>query len=150
MFLRHRFLSVITLLYLGFIGWLTLTPAPYDDRATGMLWDALHVFARHRSTDWVTFSLVEFLANIVIFVPVGVFLVLLFGRRQWWLAITFGVLLSCAIELAQLLWLSTRVPDLRDVVSNSSGCLIGVLVAGIITWPKARRGRLTRHQAARG
>lgn len=142
MFLRHPFLSFVTLVYLGFVGWMTLTPQPYDERAAGLIWRGLNFFSRHQSTDWITFNVVEFLANIAMFVPVGVFLVLLFGRRQWWIAIAFGVLLSCAIEIAQLLWLPTRFPDVRDVISNGSGTVIGVIFAEILTWPKAIRMRL--------
>ncbi|OUD84960.1 hypothetical protein BC477_11155 [Clavibacter michiganensis subsp. michiganensis] len=35
------------------------------------------------------------------FVPVGMFLVLLLGRSRWWLAIALGVGLSALIETAQ-------------------------------------------------
>jgi glycopeptide antibiotics resistance protein len=146
--LRHPFLSVCTLAYLGFVAWMTLTPAPYDQRAAGLIWRGLNFFSRHQSTEWITFGVVEFLANIAMFVPVGVFLVLLFGRRQWWIAILFGILLSCAIEIAQLLWLPTRFPDVRDVISNGSGTIIGVMIAELITWPKAYRMRQAQKLAA--
>lgn len=146
--LRHPFLSFVTMAYLGFVAWMTLTPSPYDEKAAGLLTRALLFFARHESTTWITFDRVEFLANIAMFVPVGVFLVLLFGRKQWWIAVLFGVLMSCGIEIAQLLWLPTRFPDVRDVIANGSGTVIGVIVAEIITWPKAHRIKRERQRRA--
>ena len=43
----------------------------------------------------------EFLANVGLFVPVGVFVLLLFGSRLWWLAVAASIALTSAIETAQ-------------------------------------------------
>ncbi|WP_111721258.1 VanZ family protein [Homoserinimonas sp. OAct 916] len=149
MFLRHPILSLVTLGYLGFVGWITLGPAPYDDRTAGILARVLELFSRHASTEWITFNLIEFVANIAMFVPVGVFFVLLFGRRQWWLAIVFGVLVSVGIELAQHFWLPTRVADVRDVIANGAGTMIGVIFVELFTWPKAHRLKREREREER-
>jgi glycopeptide antibiotics resistance protein len=76
------------------------------------------------------------------------FFVLLFGRRRWWLAMLLPFVLSVAIELAQLFFFTTRVADVRDVVSNTSGALIGAIVVLIVTTPKARRIRRAEAAAA--
>src|SRR4051812_9408783 len=100
MFLRHPILSLATLAYLGVVGWLTLSPqAPSG--TNNFLWRLAHFFESHASTEWITFNLLEFVANIALFVPFGVFFVLLLGRRRWWLAILFGVATTVIIEFSQ-------------------------------------------------
>ncbi len=47
---------------------------------------------RYDELSWLTYDRAEFLANIALFVPVGVFLLLLVGTRFWWLA-GFGAFL---------------------------------------------------------
>lgn len=136
---RHPFLSVVTLAYLAFVGWVTLGPQPLDSTNNSWLLRALGFFARHDSTDWITYGRVEFAANIAMFIPIGVFLVLLFGRRLWWLAIVIGVGLTCSIEFAQQ-FLPTRYPDVRDLVANSAGAVLGVGFALVLTaWKVVRR-----------
>ncbi|WP_022886190.1 VanZ family protein [Glaciibacter superstes] len=129
---RHPILSVVTLVYLAFVGWVTLNPQPSQTSSNGWLLRALGFFARHDSTDWITYSLVEFIANIAMFIPIGVFFLLLFGRRKWWLAIFVGVVLTCFIEFVQL-FLPARYPDVSDLVANSTGTVIGVSLALVLT-----------------
>ena len=136
---RHPFLSVVTLAYLALVGWVTLGPQPLDSTNNGWLLRALGFFARHDSTDWITYGRVEFAANIAMFIPIGVFLVLLFGRRLWWLAIVIGVGLTCSIEFTQQ-FLPSRYPDVRDLVANSAGAVVGVGFALVLTaWKVVRR-----------
>jgi len=149
-FRRHPLLSLLTVAYLGALAWVTLTPSSNSDRAFSLLQVVVRELQSHSSTDFLSYDDVEFLANIALFVPMGVFVVLLFGRRMWWAGIFAGVLASCWIELAQGVWLSDRVSDPRDLVSNSLGTLLGVLVALLVTWPAAYRLRQrTRAKAAR-
>jgi glycopeptide antibiotics resistance protein len=140
MFRRHPLLSVVTFVYLGIVGWLTLGPQPLDDEPNGFLFKLLEVLGRHDATDWVTYNGLEFTANIAMFVPVGLFFLLLLGRSYWFVAIFAGVVLTFAIETAQI-FLPARVSDPRDLMSNSIGALIGVVAALIVTTPKARRLR---------
>lgn len=138
MFRRHPLLSVVTFVYLGIVGWLTLGPQPIDDEPNGALFRLLDLLGRYRSTGWVTYSGLEFSANIAMFVPVGLFFLLLLGRSFWFAAFITGVGLTFAIETVQI-FLPTRVSDPRDLLSNSIGALIGVTAAMIVTAPKARR-----------
>ncbi|MGO4689433.1 VanZ family protein [Glaciibacter sp. 2TAF33] len=147
---RHPVLSLVSLAYLAFVGWVTLGPQPFDNSNNGWLLRALAFFSRHDATDWVTYGRVEFIANIGMFVPIGAFLVLLFGRRLWWLAIVIGIMLTCSIEFAQL-FLPTRYPDVRDLVANTAGAAIGVLFALVITAVQlGRRRPVRRAQNAEG
>lgn len=137
MFLRHPFLSLATIAYLALVGWLTLTPQS-SDLNNSILWRLAELFERFEATQWITFNVLEFGANIALFVPLGLFFVLLLGRRQWWLAIVVGIAVTVAIEWAQLS-IAGRVSDPRDLVANSIGTIIGVLLALVLTAAKARR-----------
>ncbi|MET1045000.1 MAG: VanZ family protein [Microbacteriaceae bacterium] len=138
---RHRILSLVTVAYLVFVGWVTLNPEPDDPRAFGPLDRVLLFFSRDERTAWITFDLVEFTANIALFVPIGVFLLLLFGRRWWWAVTLAGIGLSVGIELIQL-GLPNRFPDPRDVLANGTGALLGVLLA--LAFSAARERSLRR------
>lgn len=141
MFHRHPVLSVVTVLYLAVVGWITLGPQPLDDNGRSILHQLVRFFARHDATKWMTESRIEFGANVAMFVPIGVFFLLLLGRRRWWFAFAIAVCLTVGIELSQQA-LPTRVSDIRDVVANSTGALAGILAALLITIPGARRARL--------
>lgn len=144
MFRHHPVLSVITLVYLGVVALVTLGPQPFDERSDGLVWRLLHLFERFDATSWIHYSELQFGANVLMFVPVGLFFLLLLGRRLWWLAVVLGVLLTCAIELAQR-YLPDRVSDPDDIVANSVGALAGVVIALVLTWPAAvRRARAAR------
>ena len=117
--------AAATVAYLALVAWITLGPAPYDPAAASLLDRALALLQSVPATAWVTFDLVEFTANIALFVPLGVLFLLLFGGRRWWAALALAVALTCAIELAQGAWLPTRVSDPRDVVANSTGAALG-------------------------
>lgn len=125
---RHRrALQAATVGYLGVVCWVTLGPQPLDERGVGILRSLLGVLAQFDLTRWITYDLVEFTANIAMFVPVGLLFLLLAGRRRWWLALAAGVALTCAIEFTQL-FLPGRFSDVRDILANSLGALLGVIV----------------------
>jgi len=140
MFRRHPFLSLATFAYLGFVGWVTLGPQPINDHGNSVLHWFLHLFARYDATNWIDYNRLEFLANVGMFVPIGMFFLLLFGRRLFLVATLAGVALTCAIEFTQL-FLPDRVSDLRDIVANSVGALVGVVLTLVLTWGTARRIR---------
>ena len=52
-----------------------------------LIWQLALFFDGHESTEWITFNLLEVSANVALFVPLGIFFVLLLGRGRWWLAI---------------------------------------------------------------
>lgn len=121
-------LAFLSAVYLCAVGWITLRARPYGDDISEVLERLLAWFARHRLTEWVTLDRVEFAANVAMFVPLGVFAVLWFGVRRWWTAPVLGLAVSGLIEIAQALFLDTRVPDARDLVANTLGAAIGMLL----------------------
>lgn len=120
---RTLLLAVATAAYLVVLARLTLAA---DDAAGagGILKAWAEAFFATPWTRWITFELLEFIANIALFVPAGLLGALWLGRR-WWLAIPIGFAISAAIETTQALTLAGRVADVRDLVSNTAGTAIG-------------------------
>ena len=142
MFHRHPFLSVLTVAYLGFLGLVTLTPGSEQPDYWGVADRILTRLERYPDLDPLTSRLsierVEFLANVGLFVPLGVFLLLLFGTGRWWLAFAAGVVLTSMIENVQRS-VPGRVPDPRDVAANSMGMFLGVALGVVLTLPATLR-----------
>ncbi|MET0296612.1 MAG: VanZ family protein [Microbacterium sp.] len=84
--------------------------------------------------------------NALLFVPLGATVALLLHRRAWPFAIIAALVLSVTVEYAQAS-IPGRVPDGDDVLWNTVGGAIGVLV---VTAPRllrprsAQRGSVTR------
>ena len=96
----------------------------------------------------IDYARLEFLANIALFVPVGMFLLLFVGAGQWWLAAIGSFALTAFIETAQT-QIPGRVPDGRDLVANTLGGLIGIAVALVLTMPATLRRRRSRRAMTR-
>jgi hypothetical protein len=143
---RHPILGLFTGVYLAFVGWVTLGPQPFDESNSGLIFKVLRVLHRHDATAWIDYNTLEFGANVAMFFPIGLFLVLLFGRRLWWLAMALGCGITLAIETAQI-FIPGRVSDPRDLVANSVGAILGVLVGLVLTARKARE--IKREKAAK-
>ncbi|SED19551.1 VanZ like family protein [Nocardioides exalbidus] len=147
---RHPFLALLSLAYLAFIGLVTLTPGSDQPDYQGLAARVLARLERYPSLDPVSSRLsierIEFLANIGLFVPLGVFLLILVGSRLWFVAMMAGVVLTSMIESVQKS-IPGRVSDPRDVAANSIGMFVGVGVALVLTLPATMRRQ--RERAAR-
>ena len=126
---RVRFVAVLTAVYVLFVLLVTLWPTTVDRGLDTYIDRILQELYERGVPTFVNYRLIEFSANIVFFVPVGFLGGLLFTYRFWWLAIVSGGLLSVAIELSQRTFLPGRVASVADVVANTSGALVGCLVA---------------------
>lgn len=144
---RHPFLSLVTGAYLVFVGWLTLTPQPIGPDQQQLIVRLLDGLHRRGYAESIDYSRLEFLANIGLFVPIGMFLLLLFGAGGWWLAAIGSFGLTAFIETAQT-QIPGRVSDERDLVANTVGALIGIVIALVLTLPATMRRR--RRRAAAG
>lgn len=71
------------------------------------------------------YDVVQVGANVALFVPLGVFAMLLWPRLRWGHAVLLGFLLTSAIELAQQLTRPERTASLGDVVANTAGAAVG-------------------------
>ena len=137
-------LSLLTGGYLAFVAWLTLTPQVDAVGHIAIIYRVLDALHRRGYLLTIDDNQLEFLANIALFVPVGMFLLLLAGTRLWWVALTASFAMTTFIEIAQGS-IPGRVPDERDLMANGLGAVIGVLVALVLTLPAA----LSRHRQRR-
>ena len=146
---RHPFLSLLTLVYLGFVGLVTLTPASDAPDYSALATRVIARLQRYPDLDPLTSRLsverIEFLANIGLFVPLGVFLILLVGTRMWWVAFAAGIVLTSMIETVQK-EIPGRVSDPRDVAANSIGMFVGIGLAIVLTLPATLRRNREREQ----
>jgi VanZ family protein len=101
------------LLSVWLVSTLVLTLAPFALRATPRAWND---FSRLGSFD--------LLANVALFLPMGVLAVQAGLRRRW--ALAGGLLISVAIECAQR-WVHLRHPSYFDLLANGAGVALGAL-----------------------
>ncbi len=81
-------------------------------------------------------AIVNLFGNVGTFIPLGVFLPLLFKRyRNLFMTTGVSVVIICAIELLQLFTL-TGVCDVDDLILNMTGVLIGYIAYRIVSLAK--------------
>ncbi|MDM7886164.1 VanZ family protein [Curtobacterium citri] len=112
--------------------------SPVDGGAYPTLVRAIAAGQRLGAPGWLGYDAVEFTANVLFFVPFGFFVLLLFGARAWWVGMLGGFVASCAIETVQALFLPARFASVDDVLANTSGAVLGVLV-GVVVLGRVRR-----------
>ena len=135
---RHPFLSLVTIAYLAFVGWVTLTPGSEAPTESDLVLRVLARLQGYEHMEWLTYSRAEYLANIALFVPIGLFLLLLFGTRFWWLAVVAALTMTSFIETVQKV-IPGRVSDDRDIAANTLGAVVGVVVGLVLTLPSTLR-----------
>jgi glycopeptide antibiotics resistance protein len=86
----------------------------------------------------ITHARVEFAANVLLFVPPAALLASVLRRRRWVVA-PLGFAASAVIETVQDALLPGRTADLRDVLANSSGAVLGLLLTLAIERMRTRR-----------
>ncbi len=89
------------------------------------------------SINWIPFigmipDLKNACLNVLLFVPLGMFLPFLWERyRQGKTTVCMGLALSCFVELIQIF--TFRATDIDDVITNTLGTLIGFYLVKIAT-----------------
>lgn len=88
-----------------------------------------------------TYGLIELSANVALYVPSGIFAMVIVPTLRWWKIVIIALVVSSSAELVQGL-LPGRTATVQDVVANTAGAAIGVaLVVGV---------RAIRRRAGRG
>jgi len=139
--LRRRWTLAIALAYVGVLALIAFWPTPVDRPMSSQLAAALAYLHRHGIPRWVDYNFVESAANVVLFVPFGLLAAALLPRRTWWYALLLGFAASCAIELGQLIFLSSRFASWADIGANTFGAALGVFFTVVF------RGRRSRPAA---
>ncbi|PWC05839.1 hypothetical protein DCE94_00575 [Agromyces badenianii] len=124
--------------YLIAVGLIVFLPAHEARRVTGLVGWIADVLASLGASREVSAAVVEFLANIALFVPMGVLLALAFPTLSWWVVLAVGCLATIGIELVQLA-LPTRYSTLSDIIANTTGTALGLLL--LSWWARARQRR---------
>ena len=120
---------VLAAAYLVALALIAFWPTPVDRGAHRPITTVLAHLHAHGAPAWFNYALVEFTANIALFVPVGLLGVILLGSARWWMAILAGFAASSLIELGQLIFLPSRYATIMDVIANTSGALLGAVLA---------------------
>lgn len=77
-------------------------------------------------------DMVNALLNVLLFVPMGLFLPILWEKyREFKTTVILCLCITAAIELLQML--TFRTTDINDIITNTMGGMIGFLIAGTIT-----------------
>jgi glycopeptide antibiotics resistance protein len=145
---RRRVTLVLLVLYVAFVCVVTLSPRMPGSSTVARLVDRVLLELHERGIAlWVDYLTIEFLGNILMFIPLGALTAMLLDRRHWWALLILGTLFSGAIEVAQYLLLPARFSELRDVVSNTIGFLIGAILIVIVRMIVGHRDRLVLAEA---
>jgi VanZ family protein len=130
---------IVLTLYGVSLAMIALWPVPVDQGAAGFLRRVGRVLPM------LTYPRIEFSANILLFVPLGVLLMLILRRR--YLILPIAIVVTVAIECSQGLLLDKRTPSVLDIIANTAGACLGMLiVAAVESWRS--RDRPARMRAA--
>jgi glycopeptide antibiotics resistance protein len=129
--------------YFGVLALIGFWPSPVDETAQDLLSTVLFWLHSHGIPGWFNYWFVEASANFLLFIPVGILAVMVFPRNKWWQDALIGVTASGVMELGQFLFLDRRVSSPKDLVTNTAGTLVGILLA------YALKKRLKKQQAQR-
>ena len=141
----RRAAAALLVLIVVVIAVIVFWPGPPDPGGQSALEQFLGRQHRRGLPEWITFNVIQNLANVVMFLPLG-YLGALAMRRHNYLVVVAAAAASGLIELTQLLLLPNRVASLQDIGSNTVGALIGLVLAV----PVLRRRRKRRQQFLRG
>lgn len=125
--------GILLLLFMFLTGllFLTLTPpkgwtyhGPFQGTVNLIpLCESIRLFCFYLKNRMWTALLINFLGNIVMFIPIGFFTGLLSIRPRWWKGTLWTFALSLFIEISQLF--ACRGTDVDDLILNTLGGLMG-------------------------
>lgn len=119
----------LLVLYTAAVALIAFWPVPVDQ---GMRFVVLHLaaFIRGNGLLWLQYEHMEFSANVLLFIPLGLLVTLAIGPRPArWLPPLSCLLASVVIEVVQFTMLQQRYPTLSDVIANTLGGVLGWLIA---------------------
>lgn len=133
----------VTALYCAVVASIVFAPVHVDDNETGgrlaQLLDTGH--AEGWLPAFITYSSIEQLSNVIMFIPGGFLFALLLKPKARPYVLYSGFLVSACIETIQS-FMPDRTGDPVDVLMNGSGALLGAAGAlGVHRWLCVRRER---------
>ncbi len=88
------------------------------------------------------YDLIQFSANVLLYLPLGVLAMLVAPRTRWWHAVAVALAVSTVFELLQAMLRPGRTADASDVIANTLGAAVG---AGLVV---LMRAALTERRSA--
>jgi glycopeptide antibiotics resistance protein len=126
----------------------------FSRRRAGLIWhdDIVNLIPLTRTisafqeTDvqgWQNF-LSNLFGNIMLFVPLPVFMISLFNITRKRLIMLIGISVSVLIEVSQYFW-RIGVPDIDDVLLNATGVIIGIVFWKLLIKSEIVKGNTYSH-----
>lgn len=127
-------------LYLFAVCVIVFAPQPDAERFTGIVAIVARALEGWGVPFEIGYPVLEFAANVALFVPFGILVPLIAPLWHPWLVIASGFALSCLIEFTQTA-LPSRFPTASDLLANTLGTALGVglLAAFMRLRSRARR-----------
>jgi len=112
----------------------SLWPKPVDGEGllATITREVLRFTSSFDSLKWIQYNQLEAIANVLLYVPLGIFLVMFWPKAKIWLLALIPALISLLAEGSQRLFLPDRYATLNDVLSNALGGVIGIVIAASI------------------
>lgn len=123
-----RVLLLPYLVALGLIVWL---PGQDAEAVTGVVATMARMLEGWGVPFDLGYPVLEFIANIALFVPFGALVAMAWPALQAWKVIVAGAATSIVIEVVQIA-LPTRFPTVSDVIANTLGAAVGVAVVAVL------------------
>lgn len=129
---RRRWVIGGLLVYALGVGVVLLAPVSYSGIVNAIgEWLSGALGVSGFGTGWI-----EFTANVLMFVPLGLLLTLLL--RHHWYGVLLALVVSAGAELAQFV-IPSRHPSLRDILANTLGALLGAALAWLFVLRRERK-----------
>lgn len=127
-----RIARILLALYVLTLALIAFWPVPVD-RGAGPLLRAIT-----RAVPWLSYSMIEVGANVLLFVPFGILLALVLSLRRM-LVMPIALAVTVLIESVQWLLLADRTPALSDIIANLAGAAAGLTIVLLVERLRARR-----------
>jgi glycopeptide antibiotics resistance protein len=109
----------------------SLWPKPVDGE--GLLATITREVLRFTSNieflNWIQYNQLEAIANVFLYIPLGIFLTMVLPKAKSWMLFLIPVLVSLLAEGSQRLFLPDRYATINDVFFNAVGGVLGILIA---------------------
>ncbi|PAV28663.1 hypothetical protein CIL05_15330 [Virgibacillus profundi] len=138
--LYKEFIYILSIIYLESLLYLTIFPASSSIEG----WTGINILPFHTingylylfSQGYTETAIINLVGNVVVFVPIGILLVLIYKKHTFKKMLLIGFLCSLGIEITQLvlssLHILSRSFDIDDLILNTLGVMCGYLLMKII------------------
>lgn len=129
---KRKFLvSVLFLIYLALLVWIILFKLQFNINDLDTVRNINIIPFYYDKEIGVAFHIREVLENLLIFVPMGIYLQMLLFKRRSYLKLLIIAGISLLLEIAQYI-LAIGSSDITDLITNTVGGLLGITLYSIV------------------